>query len=243
MVCKLAVVLFVAIFAVFVQTHAVDNDDVPQVRNDAEKLLEKLEAAVDEALVQAQQALDDARNKVDQTAAAIEASAESEMKSTEDKFREELDKLKEKAANAGVNIDDCLAGNEDKLVNLPNVFTEDMVHCVSDRIDQGISYAQDALDAVKKVVEEVENIKQEIKDCGHGLKAVKCLAKLALQIEKDITSLPTKIEADVAATVALIAQLEDKVKECASTKVDECESEGEKTLAIIAACVASKIIT
>lgn len=96
---------------------------------------------------------------------------------------------------------------------------------------------------MKTVVSEIENIRQEIKDCGHGLKAVKCLAKLAIKIEEDITTLPAKIEADVAATVVLITQLEEKVKNCASTKVDECESQGEKILANIAACVATKIIT
>lgn len=173
MVCKLAVLLAVAIFAVFVQVtrpnnsiHQVwtylaynitehsqvqghyDNDDVPLVRNDAEKLLHKLEDAVDKALVQAQEALDDAKNKVNEVAEAVEASAEGEMQSSEEKFKEELDELKAKAAKAGVNIDECLNGNEDKLVNLPNVFTEDMVHCVSDRVNEGISYAQDALDKV-----------------------------------------------------------------------------------------------
>lgn len=99
---------------------------------------------------QAQKALDDAKNKVNQTAEAIEASAEAEMQSSEDKLKEELDKLKAKAAKAGVNIDDCLKGNEEKLVNLPNVFSEDMVHCVSDRINEGIGYAQDALDKVNR---------------------------------------------------------------------------------------------
>lgn len=129
-----------------------DTDDVPVVRNDAEKLLKKLEEAVDKALDQAQKALDDAKDKVNETAEAIESSAEGEMQSSEEKFREELDKLKEKAAEAGVNIDECLEGNEDQLVNLPNVFTEDMVHCVSDRIDEGIAYAQDALDKVNPYI-------------------------------------------------------------------------------------------
>ncbi|KAJ8983205.1 hypothetical protein NQ317_016426 [Molorchus minor] len=89
---------------------------------------------------------------------------------------------------------------------------------------------------IQKIVDEVENLKQEIKDCGHGFHAVKCLAKLAIKIEKDITTLPAKIEADIAATAVLITKLKEKVKDCASKKVDRCENDGKKILESIAAC-------
>ncbi|KAJ8955027.1 hypothetical protein NQ318_000459 [Aromia moschata] len=242
MVCKLAILL--CGFFIFANVHGLNSDiDGPSVRNDAEKLLKELEEAVDKAMAQAQQALDDAAIKVNETAASIQASAVSEMQSTEQNLQEEIDALKKKAADAGVNIDECLEGNEDQLVNLPNTLSDDMIHCVSDRIIEGIKYAQDALNKVQEIVNEVENIRQEIKDCGSGLKAVKCLAKLAIKIEEDVTSLPTKIEADVAATVLLITQLEDRIKECASSKVDECESQGEKIVENVSVCVATKIIT
>lgn len=92
-------------------------------------------------------------------------------------------------------------------------------------------------------MDEIENVKQEIKDCGHGFHAVKCLAKLAVRIERDITTLPTKIEVDATATVALIANLDKEVEKCASDKMDQCENDGKKILESIAACVAQKIIT
>ncbi|KAJ8983209.1 hypothetical protein NQ317_016430 [Molorchus minor] len=244
MMYKVAILLSVAFFATLIQVQGLDAyRDEPAARNDVEKFLKKLEEAVDKALAQAQQALDDAAKKVNETAQTIQASAVAEMQSTEQKLEEEIDELKQKAADAGVNIDECLEGNEDQLVNLPNTLSDDMIHCVSDRIIEGIGYAQDALNKIQEVVNEIENIKQEIKDCGSGLKAVKCLAKLAIKIEEDITSLPTKIEADAAATVVLISQLEDKIKDCASSKVDECESQGEQIVATVAACVATKIIT
>ncbi|KAJ8983207.1 hypothetical protein NQ317_016428 [Molorchus minor] len=215
--------------------------EVPTPRNDVEDLLHKLEEKVNEGLDKAQQALDAAARKVNETAASVQSAAEGQMQGIEEKLQQKIDELKQKAANAGVNIDDCLAGNEDELTNLPNKFSNDMIHCVSDRVIEGISYAQDALNKVREIVNEVENIRQEIKDCGHGFSSIKCLAKLAIKIEQDVTTLPTKIEADVAATVVLITQLEEKIKDCASGKVSECESQGEAIVERVAACVAAKI--
>ncbi|KAJ8937476.1 hypothetical protein NQ314_011865, partial [Rhamnusium bicolor] len=241
------VLLGVTMLVVIVQVHAVEpQDDIERLllepRNKADDLLKKLRAVVDKALVDAQKALDDAKNKVNEVADKVQNAAKEKMQGLQNEFRAELDKLKDKAKKAGVNIDDCLKENEDRLVNLPNQLSNDMVHCVSDKINEGISYAQDALNQVKKVVEEIENIKSSIKKCGHGIKSIKCLAKLALRIEKDITTLPTKIQADVAATVLLISKLKEQVQKCASSKVDKCEKDGKEILETIGLCVGKKII-
>ncbi|KAG5892091.1 hypothetical protein JTB14_011991 [Gonioctena quinquepunctata] len=235
--------LFLALLVIVVSTKAHVVEEQTPLKNDIDDLLQKLRDTVDKAMAQAQEALDQAKAAVDKTAQETEDSASAAMQSTIEKFKKEIDELKEKAKNAGVNIDDCLGADEQKLLNLPNELSGDMVHCVSDKVDQGIGYAQDALNKIQKIVDDVENIKQEIKDCGHGFKSVKCLAKLALKIEGEITSLPTEIEVDVAATVALIAQLDEQIEKCASDKTDECESEGEALVEKISVCVAAKIIT
>lgn len=218
------------------------SEDV-EPRNEVQDLLEKLKKVANEYLEGANATLIAAEVKVNETAAAVEGQAEAAMKSTEDKFREELDALKKKAADAGVNIDECLGANEDKLVNMPNELSNDMVHCVSDRIIEGISYAQDALNNIQLVVNEITDIEQEIKDCGHGLSSVKCLAKLAIKIEEDIVSLPKKITDDVDKAESLIEEIDTRIEDCASGKVDELESEGGKLLLTISECVAKKIIT
>ncbi|KAG5868216.1 hypothetical protein JTB14_031173 [Gonioctena quinquepunctata] len=210
--------------------------------NDVDKLLRKLREEVDEALVKAQKVLDDAKAKINELAQKGENTARDAMRDTEQKLKEQLDVLKEKAKKAGVNIDSCLGEDENKLINLPNDFSDDMVHCVSDTINQGIGYAQDALNKIKKIVDDVENLKQEIKDCGHGFKAVKCFAKLAARIERETVSLPAQIEADAVATAALISQLDKKIEKCASDKTDAWESKGEALIEKIGLCVAAKII-
>lgn len=123
----------------------------PQPRNKVDDLLKRLRAEVDRAMAKAHKALDDAKKKVDEAASKVQGEAKRQMQSTEDKLKEELDKLKEKARKAGVNIDDCLKGNEDRLVTLPDQLSNDMVHCVSDKINKGISFAQDALDNVSSI--------------------------------------------------------------------------------------------
>ncbi|XP_018579228.1 golgin subfamily A member 5-like [Anoplophora glabripennis] len=248
MACKVFLVTGAMLLVAVVQIRSLQAEEETrklslESRNKADDLLKKLKEEVDRAMAKAHKALDDAKKKVNEAADKVQAEAKRQMQSTLDKLKEELETLKEKAKKAGVNIDDCLKGNEDRLVNLPNQLSNDMVHCVSDQINKAISFAQDALDHLQKIVDEVENIKQEIKDCGHGFHAVKCIAKLAVRIEKDITTLPTRIEADVTATVALISNLDKEVKKCASNKVDQCENDGKKILEVIAACVAKKIIT
>ncbi|KAJ8920379.1 hypothetical protein NQ315_005245 [Exocentrus adspersus] len=241
MVCKSA--LLVIVVAIFAQVYSFEtgNDDVPVVRNDAEKYLKKLQEAVDKAMEQAQKALDDAEKKIQDKAAAVEASAEADMQTNEKKQEDAVAEQKKKATDADVNVDDCLTGNEDKLANLPAVYTQEMVTCADGKISDGVSYAQDGLNKIQTIVDELENLKKEIKDCGSGVKAVKCLAKLAVKIEQDITTLPTKIETDIAATVVLIAQLEQKVNSCASDNVSKSQSDGDAIVAAITTCVAGKI--
>lgn len=94
---------------------------------------------------------------------------------------------------------------------------------------------------IKSLVNEIENIKQEIKDCGHGFKAVKCLAKLAIKIEKDITSLPDQIEVAGVQTALAIAKLQPRVKNCASDSASKCGIDGQNLFNIISNCIKSKI--
>ncbi|XP_074026408.1 uncharacterized protein [Leptinotarsa decemlineata] len=215
----------------------------PPVGNDVDKLLQKLRKIVDAALVKAQEILDKAKAKLNGIAQKTENAASQALQGFENKLKNELDALKQKAKNAGVNIDDCLGENERKLINLPNDFAVDMVQCVQNTLNEGINYAQDALNKIKKIVSDVENIKQEIKDCGHGWKSVKCLAKLAARIEREIVSLPTQIEKDATETALLISQLDKRIEKCASEKTDKWKKRGENLLKTIGICITSKIIT
>ncbi|CAH1119278.1 unnamed protein product [Phaedon cochleariae] len=235
--------LFVLVISALILEANSHSAETKSLGNEIDDLLHKLREAVDKAVVKAQSALDEATTKVNQTAQKVEDAAVQQMQSTEQKLTEELDKLKQKAKDAGVNIDECLGADEQRLISLPNVYSDDLVHCVEDQITSAIKYAQDGLNQIKTVVDDIENIKQEVKDCGHGLKAVKCLAKLAAKIEKDITTLPAKIEADAVATAALITQLVPNIEKCASDKTSALENEGEEILKKIGVCVATKIVT
>lgn len=86
----------------------------------------------------------------------------------------------------------------------------------------------------------MENIKQEIKDCGGGFKGAKCLAKLAVKIEQDVTSLPQEIELAATETALAIAKLQPKVKSCATDAAANCQSTGQQQFNSIAACINSK---
>lgn len=94
---------------------------------------------------------------------------------------------------------------------------------------------------IKSLVSEIENIKQEIKDCGGGLKGAKCLAKLAIKVEKDITNLPTEIEAAAAETALAIAKLQPKLKDCASDAENGCTTNGQAVYNTISTCISGKI--
>lgn len=86
----------------------------------------------------------------------------------------------------------------------------------------------------------MENIKQEIKDCGGGFKGAKCLAKLAVKIEQDVTTLPQKIEVAATETALAIAKLQPKVKSCASDAASNCASTGQQLYNTIVLCINSK---
>lgn len=86
----------------------------------------------------------------------------------------------------------------------------------------------------------MENVKKEIKDCGGGIKGAKCLAKLAVKIDRDITDLPHEIELAATETALAIAKLQPKVKSCASDAASNCKSTGQQLFNTIATCIKSK---
>lgn len=100
---------------------------------------------------------------------------------------------------------------------------------------------QSFLFQIKTLVSEIENIKQEIKDCGHGIKAAKCLAKLAIKIEQAVTTLPQQIETAAAETALAIAKLQPKVKQCASDADANCVADEQKLFTTISSCIKTKI--
>ncbi|CAH1998564.1 unnamed protein product [Acanthoscelides obtectus] len=224
---KKVVVFSLVVLAVVSQVH----------ENKVDDLLRRLKAAVDKAMVQAQEQLDRSKVQLQQHAAEDVADGRAQIEVSKKGYVDQLDKIK--ADNKDKDISSCLGENETKLNNLVTDYGTQMDNCVNDNINEGTKYAQDALDRVKKIVSDVENIRQEIKDCGHGWKAAKCIAKLAVRIEKEITNLPTIIEGDVVATAARIAQLDPKLKGCATDKVNEARTQGQTLLDTIKQCVAN----
>ncbi|CAH1975210.1 unnamed protein product [Acanthoscelides obtectus] len=164
------------------------------------------------------------------------------MNSTEESFRKQLDALKEKAKAKGVNIDECLGENEKKLIDLPNVASNDMIHGATDRVNEAIGYIQTGLNQVKQAADDVATIKAEVKKCGHGWKAIKCIAKLLIKVEEEIVELPKNLHDAVSKVVDLVENIKPRIQDCASQKVDEVESQGKKILEDIGLCVAKKLI-
>lgn len=92
------------------------------------------------------------------------------------------------------------------------------------------------------MVYEIEHIKQEIKDCGGGIKGARCIAKLAIKVEQDVTNLPTEIEKAATETALAIAKLQPKVKSCAADAASSCHSEGQSIFNTISTCIKSKTV-
>lgn len=111
-------------------------------------LLEKLQNVVDGSVEKANDCLTAAESVINKTAGKIENQAVAALDQLQDTFEKGLDELKNKAAKAGVNIDDCLGENEKRLVNLPAATVYDMIECVQGLVIQPIRYISDALDTV-----------------------------------------------------------------------------------------------
>nr|CAH7767182.1 unnamed protein product [Callosobruchus chinensis] len=204
--------------------------------------LAKLQKVVDEEVAEANKQLDAAKAQVDAFAGQVQDQAKKAMNSTEEALKKQLDALKEKAKAKGVNIDECLGENEKKLVDLPNVASNDMIHCVTDRVNEGIGYIQTGLNQVKQAADDVATIRQEAKKCGHGFKAIKCIAKLLIKVEEEVVALPKQLKDAVKNVVDLVENLKPRIQACASQKVDEVEAQGKKILEEISICVARKLI-
>lgn len=95
---------------------------------------------------------------------------------------------------------------------------------------------------IQKTADDIAQIKVEIKKCGTGWKSIKCLAELAIQIEKEVVALPQQITNDVNAVITLFENLKVEIKQCGTDAINNCESKGKALLTKISACVASKII-
>ncbi|KAJ8955026.1 hypothetical protein NQ318_000458 [Aromia moschata] len=207
---KFATVFSVAVFCVLVHGQLLDIPlSNPNPNNRIERLLQKLEGVVNNALQSAHQQLESAANRT------IEASGGTE----------------EKAEQSAVNIDMCISEDMDNLESLPGYMTDLMVHCVTDRVTEGVSYITDAINKLQTFVKIISSVNQNVRDCGSGLSSIRCLVKLAIKIEKDTITIPIGIAADVAGTTDLISNLEEKnqLLRCRQNGRDDIERRSDRS--------------
>lgn len=119
-----------------------------QPKSDIAILLDVLKKIVDEPIQRAKPIVDAYAAKVESTAGSVESEAETATKFSGDGFRDQLDVYKEMAADAGVSIEDCLTGKEEKLMDMPHEYFVGLLRNVSHMVVEGITSAVDALENV-----------------------------------------------------------------------------------------------
>lgn len=113
------------------------------VQTDATDLLNILRKVANESIGKAKSIMDAAAAKVESTGGFVENEAEMAFNTIGDGLKGQLEAIKEMAADA--DIDECLAENEEKLMNMPHEFYIYFLHNVSYKVMEGVSHAIDAM--------------------------------------------------------------------------------------------------
>ncbi|XP_018571432.1 uncharacterized protein LOC108911082 [Anoplophora glabripennis] len=208
-----------------------------QVKNDTTDLLAILKKVTSESVDRAKLIIDAAAVKVESTAGSVERDAEIVMNTVGDGFKRQLDAIKEIAADADVNIDECLAENEEKLLNIPRKFYMYFFRNVSYKVMEGVSYAVDAMRNVQRVKDEITDFEEELADCEGDISSTNCLDKLSTKIEEAILSLPNKIRKFVKTGQTLADESRSGIEDYAPTVINNLESEGGAIITMIFECV------
>ncbi|KAJ8918067.1 hypothetical protein NQ315_011524 [Exocentrus adspersus] len=234
---------FILAATLLVSSTQVYSEDDSGEQKDASDLLRELVEYINKSLTEAKTNLAAAEQQVNGSVSVLEDKIAVTIKRNENKLKS-LDQLKKRAAEANANIDECLEKSEAQLLNVPNQLSNISSSCheVSSRLEEIISISQDALDRAQALVNEVFDVEDEIDDCGGGLKAVRCVAQLAIKIVDDFRGVEKDLVSDVNEAEMLIEEIDaTEIDVCDSDVVDQIESDAQVVLQEIGEC-ADKII-
>ncbi|XP_066253441.1 uncharacterized protein [Euwallacea similis] len=214
------------------------DDAVQSGKDDVKKALHEMLQKVDAAITTAQDAVNSAFNTVLAKVSELEASANGEIDKVLAPFKKELDDLVEKAKEKGIDITDCEYIVTD-FGNIPSNLTSDLENCLNKQVVQAQKYVNDILDNLKKIVEDLDAIDQQIDECsGNVIAKAKCYAKLAETIAEDAVKVPAKIAEDATKTVALITGLLDNLEICAVNELKNAGKDATEDIAEFTLCAA-----
>lgn len=118
----------------------VDNTELESIGSKISGLITKLENVVSNAVSKAKGKLTGAQTNVDQTAADVKRRTHLALKAQQEAFQNEIDGLK--FLGTVDETDECVERNEQSLIELPDMVSENMFQCVD-------ALAQKATDAIK----------------------------------------------------------------------------------------------
>ncbi|CAG9761383.1 unnamed protein product [Ceutorhynchus assimilis] len=210
--------------------------EVRGIADEAEKVFKELMAAVDKALDDASASLNAAVKAVNQTVTDLEGKAHDAINLAMDPINAKLKELIENAEKLGINTTKC-EKYIDELTDLPNKLNDEVVECMTDGLYKAVGYADDVLDNIQVIEQDMANFTNRIKDCeGSIWSEIKCLGLLTAEMTKDSVAVPVKIAADVAKTDLLIKGLIPKVTLCYTTAVAQVPIRGLALVGKFALC-------
>ncbi|XP_066144386.1 uncharacterized protein [Euwallacea fornicatus] len=214
------------------------NNAVQFDKEDVQKALHEMLQKVDAAITKAQDVVNSAFNTVLEKVSELEKSANVEIDKVLAPFRKELDDLIAKAEEKGIDISGCEYIVTD-FGNIPSNLTSDLENCLNKQVVQAQNYVNDILNNMKKIVEDLDTINQQIDDCsGNVFSQAKCYAKLLATIAEDAVTIPAKIAEDATKTVALITGLLENLEICAINELKDAGKDAAKDIAEFTLCAA-----
>lgn len=200
-------------------------------------LIKKLHKRVADTIADVTSKLEGLKNKLIDLQKTMVHLANEQINKIVNKVLDEMQKLRDKAESLGINVSGCIDDNERDVKLIAGSIFVDTTRCITKNMMKSLKILDDAMDATKSIMEQVNQLEEEYEDCEKAT----CYLKMAARISKLFISLPltgTRLFFKTQETCFLI---ELDITACVSEKGLKLQDDVEMTLNIVNKCVTDKI--
>ncbi|XP_011309837.1 uncharacterized protein [Fopius arisanus] len=214
---------------------------------------EKIESGIDAAIKQVQEIVQSAQKKAQQIGEDLKVEAEAIAQRTYELIRQRLSEIDERIVNitsvAGVDVDECIKIGE--TLETPVLASiSNMSSCVVEKLQLGSGYVESMVAVSNNVIETLNNLREEARNCSNEVdgvkgatKAILCAnvaaAKATWATAKGVPS----VTASVAKLSYLLGTLHITLPYCTAQRgFISLVRESDRVIAEVRSCVDRKII-
>ncbi|XP_017768171.1 PREDICTED: uncharacterized protein LOC108556531 [Nicrophorus vespilloides] len=206
-----------------------------------EKALEKLKIVIQVSIDKAVEDLNNVLGKIEEKGEELIELIKINIDQVVGEAGKQIQKLVEDAHELSVDVKECVKDSDEDLEKLVKGLLESAVKCVTDKVNEATGIIVEAIEEVKNYVNIIGGLDEDVKMCGTGFRAIRCLGEVLADVTKATINLPVEISKKVTEITALVSGLEAAMIQCATNIGIDATGQAGSIVIDVGECVADNI--